>query len=66
MTATELNNYIGTSAYIESSDMFFPITIVDARISWGTVQVLVRPTNGIGSAWKALASLKDDDGVGVG
>lgn len=51
MTAQELAAYVGKSATLESEGVSIPVTIKDARESYGRIDVLVSPTQGEGETW---------------
>jgi len=55
MTAIELAKYIGqTGAYHGVPGLVIEVTVIDARVSWGQVQLQIQPTrpqNASGSKW---------------
>ena len=58
MTALELAQHIGqTGAYLGVPDLVIEVRIVDARVSWGQLQLQIQPTSGSGSKWVNAESL---------
>lgn len=62
--------YVGLRAYLPILDkqISLYVTILDARWTYGRIDVLVCPAfarSGTGSAWVRLASLAGEDGVAI-
>jgi len=53
-TAAHMAALLGRAGLLKTEALGVPVTILDARTSWGSTQVLVQPVNGTGSAWVAL------------
>jgi hypothetical protein len=52
MTAIELAKYIDqTATYHGVPGLVIEVTVIDARVSWGQVQLQIQPTSGSGSKW---------------
>jgi hypothetical protein len=54
MTAIELAKYIGHGTYHGVPGLVIEVKIVDARVSWGQVQLQIQPTrpqHASGSKW---------------
>ena len=55
MTAIELAEYVGiTGTYHGVPGLVIEVTVIDARMSWGQVQLQIQPTrpqNASGSKW---------------
>ena len=55
MTAIELAKYIDqTATYHGVAGLVIEVTVIDARVSWGQVQLQIQPTrpqNASGSKW---------------
>ena len=52
MTTAEMAKYIGqTGTYHGIPGLVVEVKIVDARMSWGQLQLQVQPTSGSGSKW---------------
>ena len=60
MTVVEMNKLIGTRGFVEvgNNTLAMRVEVVDVRQSYGYTQVEVVPTDGTGSAWMALASVR--------
>jgi len=58
MTAIELAKYIGqTATYHGVPGLVIEVTVIDARVSWGQVQLQIQPVSGSGSKWVNAESL---------
>ena len=52
MTVGQMAKYIGqTGTYHGIPGLVVEVKIVDARMSWGQLQLQVQPTSGSGSKW---------------
>jgi hypothetical protein len=58
MTAIELAKYIDqVGAYHGIPGLVIEVTVIDARVSWGQVQLQIQPVSGSGSKWVNADSL---------
>jgi len=58
MTAIELAKYIDqTATYHGVPGLVIEVTVIDARVSWGQVQLQIQPVSGSGSKWVNAESL---------
>tara|TARA_R110000765_G_scaffold390538_1_gene483263 strand:- start:293 stop:517 length:225 start_codon:yes stop_codon:yes gene_type:complete len=58
MTALELAKYVGRPGnYYAVPGLVIEVTVIDARMSWGQLQLQVQPTSGSGSKWVNAESL---------
>ena len=52
MTALELAEYVGiTATYHGVPGLVIEVTVIDARVSWGQVQLQIQAVAGSGSKW---------------
>jgi hypothetical protein len=52
MTTAEMAQYLDkTAVYYAVPNMVFTVTIVDARMSWGKLQLQIKPRDGYGVKW---------------
>jgi len=52
MTVAEMAKYIGQTAdYYAVTNMVFAVVIADARMSWGKLQLRIKPRDGYGVKW---------------
>jgi hypothetical protein len=58
MTTAELAKYIDqTATYHGVPGLVIEVKVIDARMSWGQVQLQIQPTSGSGSKWINAESL---------
>ena len=58
MTALELAKYVGRPGdYYAVPGLVVDVKVIDARVSWGQVQLQIQPTSGSGSKWVNAESL---------
>ena len=58
MTTAELAKYIDqTATYHGVPGLVIEVTVIDARMSWGQLQLQIQPTSGSGSKWVNAESL---------
>lgn len=62
MTAAKMARLIGREGMIrgERAGLGFRVKVLDARVRFGAVDVLVEPVAGIGTAWVAVGSVTLD------
>lgn len=51
MTASEAARYLNQSATLTIGELSFPVTVTDAKTSYGRTRFLVTPVNGSGEQW---------------
>lgn len=57
--AKELAQYIGKRGQIRTSDgLLVEVEVLDARLTYGRIQIQVTPCMGVGNAWKNLESVR--------
>ena len=58
MTVAEMAKYLGQTAdYYGIPDLVIEVKIVDARMSWGQLQLQIQAVSGSGSKWINADSL---------
>jgi len=57
-TVKELAQYLGRSGHFWLNAMEVAVTVLDARISYGFVQLQIEPVSGRGTAWVQLESVQ--------
>ena len=58
MTTAEMAKYIGQTAdYYAVPNMVFAVVIADARMSWGKLQLQIKPRDGYGVKWVDAGSV---------
>jgi hypothetical protein len=57
MTALELAQHIGQLGSYYIPGLVIEVTVIDARMSWGQVQLQIQPVSGSGSKWVNADSL---------
>lgn len=63
MNAKELSKLLGkTGRLLTNEGLKVRVSVLDARVSWGSVHVQVTPVEGNGTAWvdKGRVSMDDD------
>jgi len=58
VTVRGLGQFLGRSGHFHVQGMEVAVKVVDARVSFGQVQLEIEPYSGSGSAWVALDSIK--------
>lgn len=51
MSTLALQSYIGQTALLSSDKLRFSVKIIDAKLAYGSIRLLVSPENGIGQVW---------------
>ena len=57
-TVKELAQYLGRSGRFHVQGMEVAVRVVDARVSFGQVQLEIEPYSGSGTAWVAQDSIR--------
>ena len=57
-TVRELAQYLGRSGHYHVQGMEVAVKVMDARVSFGQVQLAIAPYSGSGSAWVARDSVR--------
>ena len=58
MTTAQMATLIGLSGFfLGVPGLVIEVTVIDARMSWGQLQLQVQPTSGSGSKWVNAESL---------
>jgi hypothetical protein len=57
MTTAELAKLLGQLGSYYIPGLVIEVTVIDARMSWGQVQLQIQPTSGSGSKWVNAESL---------
>jgi hypothetical protein len=58
MTTAEMAKYIGqTGRYNGIRGLEVEVVVIDARQSWGELQLQIQPTSGSGSTWVSVYKL---------
>lgn len=60
MTGKELAKLIGRTARFTYGGLAIRMSIIDAKMVWGSVQVQITPAEGSGSLWVRLESVTLD------
>jgi hypothetical protein len=57
MTTAELAKLLGQLGSYYIPGLVIEVTVIDARMSWGQLQLQIQPTSGSGSKWVNAESL---------
>ena len=57
-TVKEMAQYLGRSGHYHVQGMEVAVKVVDARVSFGQVQLEIEPFSGTGTAWVARDSVR--------
>ena len=58
LTVKEMAQYLGRSGRFHVQGMEVAVRVIDARLSFGQVQLAIAPYSGSGSAWVARDSVR--------
>jgi len=63
-TVKEMAQYLGRPGHYHVQGMKFAVRVLDARVSFGAVQLQIAPCSGSGTAWVTQDSvmLSDEEG----
>jgi len=57
-TQNDLNEYIGKTGTYETGGLVVNVKILDARNTFGRVDLLITPVSGLGQKWTMAAKVK--------
>lgn len=59
MTALEMSQLLGKTGYLSFDGIHVHVEVLDARVRFGEVDVLVKPRDGMGQKWVRQHTVAD-------